>query len=73
MKEEKIIIESGVDKLKIDCLLIRPEGEIKGIIQIAHGMNEHKERYIDFMKFLAKNGYVCFINDYYNFKLVFFI
>ena len=64
MKEEKIIIESGVDKLKIDCLLIRPEGEIKGIIQIAHGMNEHKERYIDFMKFPAKNGYVCFINDH---------
>ena len=49
MKKEKIKIVSEVDELEIDCLLIKPEGEIKGIVQLAHGMNEHKERYIDFM------------------------
>ena len=27
-------------------------------------MNEHKERYIDFMKYLAENGYASFINDH---------
>ena len=64
MKEEKIKIVSEVDELEIDCLLIKPEGEIKGIVQLAHGMNEHKERYIDFMKYLAENGYACFINDH---------
>ena len=66
MKEEKIKIISEVDELKIDCILIQPEGEIKGIVQLAHGMNEHKERYIDFMKYLAENGYACFINDHRN-------
>lgn len=64
MKEEKIKIISNADKLPIDCILMKPEGEIKGVIQIAHGMNEHKERYIDFMNFLAENGYASFINDH---------
>lgn len=64
MKKEEIKITSEVDELEIDCLLIQPEGEIKGIVQLAHGMNEHKERYIDFMKYLAENGYACFINDH---------
>ena len=44
MKEEKIKIVSEVDELEIDCLLIKPEGEKKGIVQLAHGMNEHKEK-----------------------------
>ena len=42
MKEEKIKIVSEVDELEIDCLLIKPEVEIKGIVQLAHGMKEHK-------------------------------
>ena len=64
MKKEEIKITSEVDELEIDCLLIQPEGEIKGVVQLAHGMNEHKERYIDFMKYLAENGYASFINDH---------
>ena len=64
MKTEKIKINSKVDNLEIECLLVVPDEEIKGIIQIAHGMNEHKERYLDFMGFLAQNGYACIINDH---------
>lgn len=64
MRTEKIKINSKVDNLEIECLLVVPDEEIKGIIQIAHGMNEHKERYLDFMGFLAQNGYVCIINDH---------
>lgn len=64
MRTEKIKINSKVDNLEIECLLVVPDEEIKGIIQIAHGMNEHKERYLDFMGFLAQKGYVCIINDH---------
>lgn len=64
MKEENIKIISNQDSLELDCLLIKPNKEIKAIVEIAHGMNEHKERYIDFMKFLAKNGYASFIHDH---------
>ena len=35
-----------------------PEGEIKGCLQIAHGMVEHIERYDDFAAFLASKG-IC--------------
>ena len=64
MKEENIKIISDQDSLVLDCLLIKPNKEIKAVVEIAHGMNEHKERYIDFMKFLAKNGYASFIHDH---------
>ena len=64
MKEENIKIISDQDSLELDCLLNKPNKEIKAIVEIAHGMNEHKERYIDFMKFLAKNGYASFIHDH---------
>ena len=64
MKEEKINITSEYDGLKLDGILISPENEIKAVVQLVHGMNEHKERYIDFMRFLAQNGYVCFIHDH---------
>ena len=32
------------DGLKLHVLLMEPEGEPKGIVQIVHGMAEHKER-----------------------------
>ena len=64
MKEEKINIPSEYDGLKLDGILISPESEIKAVIQLVHGMDEHKERYIDFMRFLAQNGYACFIHDH---------
>lgn len=44
MQEEKIRIISKVDDLELDCLLVMPEGEVKAVVQLAHGMNEHKER-----------------------------
>ncbi|MBR5498064.1 MAG: alpha/beta hydrolase [Clostridia bacterium] len=36
----------------------------KGVIQIAHGMAEHHERYEDFIEFLINNGFVVYINDH---------
>lgn len=35
----------------------------KGLVQIIHGMAEHKERYLDFIKFLNDNGYSVIISD----------
>lgn len=56
-------VTSKYDNLNIDGLIIKDE-TIKGIVQLAHGMCEHKERYIPFMEFLAKNGYLCVIHDH---------
>ena len=38
--------------------IYEPENEIKGIVQISHGMAEHIKRYDDFSKFLCENNYL---------------
>ncbi len=54
-------IKSNYDQLKLDGIIISCENP-KGIVQISHGMCEHKERYIDFMNFLSNQGYLCIIH-----------
>ena len=41
-----------------------PDTPPKGVVQIAHGIAEHIERYDDFMRFLAENGFVAVGNDH---------
>lgn len=41
-----------------------PTGEIKAIVQISHGMNEHIIRYDEFAKFLSQKGYLVYGNDH---------
>lgn len=62
MKIEKL--ESEKDKLELEVAIIEPSVKPKGVVQISHGMSEHKERYFDFMNYLAENGYVCVIHDH---------
>lgn len=38
--------------------------EPKGLVHILHGMQEHKERYDDFARFLADNGYCVLTHDH---------
>ena len=54
MKFDSIV--SSSDGLKLDIAYIVPKSDVLGVIQISHGMAEHKERYFDFMEFLANNG-----------------
>ncbi len=56
---------SGSDGLELSVLMTEPgeAGEVKGIVQLVHGMSEHKERYEAFMEFLTRKGYVCVIHD----------
>lgn len=37
---------------------------IKGIVQISHGMSEEAKRYEMFASFLNKNGYIVYVNDH---------
>ena len=41
-----------------------PEGNIRAIVQISHGMAEHIERYGEFAEFLAGNGILVVGNDH---------
>lgn len=60
---EEFIVKGkfGID---LSCFKIIPEGEIKGVIQVFHGMGEHKKRYHHFAKYMAKNGFAVYAHDH---------
>lgn len=35
----------------------------KAVVQIVHGLKEHKRRYYDFAEYLTNNGYTVFMSD----------
>jgi len=57
-------IEASSDGLQLAMLISEPAGEPKGIVQIVHGMCEHKERYVPFMEYLSSHGYICAVHDH---------
>lgn len=48
---------------ELDFYVVEPSEKPKAVIQILHGMQEYKERYIPFMNYLAAHGYVVVIHD----------
>lgn len=65
-KTQKLELKSESDNLPISVLVSTPRNgmEVKGVVQLVHGMCEYKERYIPFMQFLNDNGYVTVIHDH---------
>ena len=61
---EKRTLVSPADGLEISVLTCHSGEGAKGIVQLVHGMCEHKERYVPFMEFLADNGYASIIHDH---------
>ena len=58
-------VKSKHDELMLDVMEVIPDHEpVKGIVQIVHGMQEHKERYLAFMEYLAQHGYACIASDH---------
>lgn len=50
--------------LETALLLCTSDVAPKAVLQIVHGMCEHKERYVPFMEFMASNGYACVVHDH---------
>ena len=56
---------SPADGLPISVLTVLPQDRpCRGVVQLVHGMSEHKERYLPFMEYLADNGYAAVIHDH---------
>jgi alpha-beta hydrolase superfamily lysophospholipase len=43
--------------------LFVPEGEVRGVVEIVHGMSEHRQRYNETAEFLKEAGYAAGIYD----------
>lgn len=61
---ESFMMKSEQDGLALSVVMVQPEGEIRALVQLAHGMTEHKERYLPFMEYLAERGCLCVMNDH---------
>ena len=56
--------QSSTGRTSIHALKCVPDGKPRAVVQIAHGIAEHIERYRPFMEFLANNGFVVAGNDH---------
>lgn len=61
---QNIYYPSKDGKHQIHACLWLPEGEVKGVVQIIHGMCEYAERYAPFAEFLNKNGFAVCADDH---------
>ena len=64
MVKEELKVLSEFDGWELKGVLLIPEGSPKGIVQLVHGMTEHKYRYRDLMNFLVEKGYVVVAHDH---------
>ena len=55
---------SADGKTPIHCIEWKPEGEVRAVLQIAHGVAEYAMRYSGFARFLTENGIAVLANDH---------
>lgn len=60
-KEYSYKSSSGICNIK--AWQFAPDGDVKAVIQMHHGMAEHSGRYKNFINAFVDKGYVVFIND----------
>lgn len=61
---EQFTYDSADQRTKIHAVAWIPDGEIIGILQIAHGMLEFIERYDEFARFMNEQGILVVGNDH---------
>ena len=64
MEIHEFYIPSSSGIANLHCMEWIPSGEVKAIVQIAHGMMEHVGRYREFAEFLAGHGIYVLGNDH---------
>ncbi|MDD6467407.1 MAG: alpha/beta hydrolase [Erysipelotrichaceae bacterium] len=64
MKQKTFKLDSKYNDVTLVGTLFEPDGDKKGIVQIVHGMAEHRKRYYEFMLSLMQAGYVVVIHDH---------
>lgn len=64
VQQKQQLLRSADRKLVLHLCVTMPQTPLKGVVQISHGMAEHKERYQPFLLFLAEHGYASVIHDH---------
>ena len=61
---ERTFVRSRFDELDLGVICVEPQGETRAVLQLVHGMAEHKERYLPLMEYLAQKGVASVIHDH---------
>lgn len=64
MTEREFYLPSSDKNYKIRCMEWTPDGEVKAVLQITHGMVEHIGRYREFGVWMAENGVAVIGHDH---------
>ena len=64
IKEEHFYFTSNHGAIQSHGVRWIPEGEVKAVLQISHGMSEYIERYRDFANYLAERGILVVGHDH---------
>lgn len=64
--QREMTFDSCLNGERIFVRIFEPadRGNVKGVLQIAHGMAEHSLLYVDFMKHIASQGFAVAANDH---------
>ena len=63
MKTETLKIKMS-DGKNVALHTFVPEGDVKAVVQLSHGMSEHSMRYENLGKFLCDNGFAFYAHDH---------
>ncbi len=66
MKIEEFSFPSATGVCTIYGNSYTPDGEVRAVVAIHHGMAEHQQRYRGFIEYLVSNGYAVFMHDMAN-------
>lgn len=66
MKTKEFSFKSATGVCRIHGCEFLPEGEVRAVVIIHHGMAEHINRYTDYVKHLTDMGYAVFMYDMAN-------
>lgn len=64
MKRYEISIPSSDGKTTLHGFRYDPDGPVRGVVQLVHGMEEYIGRYEDFAAYLAENGFAVLGHDH---------
>lgn len=64
MISETFLSSNNMSKVRVYIYDECPMDEIKGILQISHGMCEYLDRYKDFIEFMVANGFIVCGHDH---------
>lgn len=64
MAKKEFYFNSSNHINKIHTVVWKPEGEIRGIVQLSHGMTEYVNRYSELAKYLNRKGLLVAGNDH---------